>query len=527
MTVRHVYVDFGAVRIQQYLTRTPGLRGHRAASNSLARATAEAAIARVAEGLAEINPEAGTADGVISLRMPATETAGDDPAERVRRLQDRVFAHLRSVLPGAEFHSVWGEGESYLAVHAHVLQPRLRRGRVRHDLPPVAEFPLAVPCRMCHIDPAVGSEPVPDGKLALCLDCSMRNVPRSQTVADPLTPEGQLLREIGLKPAPEDFAGLAALGSSESGGNHLATVAVDGNAFGAFFTALADESAGDARLRGAKATISAALSAATRSALAHAALELPLTVEHERLCLVPHVVGGDDVLVSLPAEQAWRFTLTFLAEFTRLVRQETGEVLDRLNRLRRNRPEQPELEAPTASAGIVFAHASHPMNLLVESAGQRLSEAKRAFGGRMASVQWLDITADGPEPPAHPPLALSVLHPSTASAGGTGGGDGRAVTGAAEALSRLTVVPASHRARLTEAVRAHGPLTAAALADRVGHLPAIQPFLPLPGPLNGPFPSGAEAQSDTEPPGSFGGKLPVSGIGLEAALNLARWWPCA
>ncbi|WP_033326357.1 Cas10/Cmr2 second palm domain-containing protein [Streptomyces yerevanensis] len=492
MTDAYVYVDFGAVRIQQYLTRTAGLRGHRAASNRLAQATADASIERVVGRLAEVNPEAGKADGVVGLRFPAP--TGDDVGERVRRVQNGVFAHLRRALPGAEFHSVWGQGESYLAVHAHELQPKLRHGRVRHDLPPVAEFPLAVPCRMCHTDPAAGTEGVLDGVLALCLDCSMRNVSRREAVADPRSPEGRLLEEIGLKPAPEDFAGLAALGSAASGRNHLATVAVDGNAFGAFFTALADESSRDSELRKSKATISAALSAATREALAHAALELSLAMDLERLCLVPHVVGGDDVLVSLPADQAWKFTLTFLEEFGSRVHKATAETLGRLNRLRADRGLS-ELQPPTASAGVVIAHASHPLNLLVESAGQRLSEAKRAFGGQRASVQWLDFTADGPEAPAHPPLALSVLRTE-------GGGE----TTASEALSRLVRVPASHRARLTEALRGSGLLTAAALADRVGHLDAVRPFLPPLDRLEQP---------------------PTCGVGLGAALNLARWWPCA
>ncbi|MEU6026958.1 hypothetical protein ABZ825_08045 [Streptomyces tauricus] len=498
MTGSHVYVDFGAVRIQQYLTRTAGLRGHRAASNCLARATAADAVERVAGDLAEVNPEAGEADGVVSLRFPARGT--DDVEGRVRRLQDVVFAHLRLALPGAEFHSVWGEGEFYLAVYAHVLRPKSRRGQVRHDLPPVAEFPLAVPCRMCHTDPAVGVEPVADGtRQALCLDCSMRNVSRRQTVADERSPEGRLLRDIGLVPGPDDFTALAALGTAASGRNQLATVAVDGNAFGVFFKALADEGSLDPELRTSKATLSEALSAATREALANATLELPSTAQHERLCVVPHVVGGDDVLVSLPADQAWQFTLTFLTEFERLVRGATADILDRLNRLRAGRrgpeAELPALGPPTASAGVVVAHASHPLNLLVESAGQRLSEAKRAFGGRRASVQWLDITADGPEAPGHPPLALSVLR--TANGG---------ASAAATALSRLTRVPASHRARLTEASRGGGPLTAAALADRVGHLDAVRPFLPPLDRLDQP---------------------PVSGVGLGAALNLARWWPCA
>jgi hypothetical protein len=107
VTDAYAYVDFGAVRIQQYLARTPALRGLRAASNNLARATADASVGEVIGDLAEVNPEAGRADGVVSVRFPAAEGGCE---ERVRRLQERMFTHLRAALPGAEFQSVWGGG---------------------------------------------------------------------------------------------------------------------------------------------------------------------------------------------------------------------------------------------------------------------------------------------------------------------------------------------------------------------------------------------------------------------------------
>lgn len=115
--------------------------------------------------------------------------------------------------------------------------------------------------------------------------------------------------------------------------------------------------------------------------------------------------------------------------------------------------------------------------------------------GKAASVQWLDITADGTEAPEHEPLLLSALR---TPAGGP--------TPEATALSALASVHASHRARLTEAVRSDGEITAAVIAHRVGHLEAVQPFL-------SPF-----DQQKAPPP---------TGIGLGAALNIARWWPCA
>ncbi|MGW1144461.1 Cas10/Cmr2 second palm domain-containing protein [Streptomyces sp. NPDC002454] len=486
MNDRFVYVDFGAVRIQHYLTRTPSLRGHRTASDALARATARSTIARVVGDLAEVNEEAGEADGVISLRFPhPTDRA---PAKQVHEVQDLVLRHLRSALPGAEFHSVWGTGDSYLFVYAHRLQPRIRRGEVRHDLPPTAEFPLAAPCRMCHVDPAAGVERFPDGPLAVCPDCSQRNVGRGESAADDLTPEGRLRTALGVGAAPKTFTELAALGSAASGRNQLATVAVDGNAFGVFFAALAESSGQDPELTSSKSSVSAVLARATRTALEEAALELAPTQEHERLCVVPHVVGGDDVLVSLPADQAWHFTLTFLQRFGVRVRSATEPVLARLTQVHGTAP-----EPPTASAGVVFAHASHPLHLSVESAAQRLREAKQAFCGRQSSVQWLDVTADGPDAPPHAPLPLSLLR------------EGDRSTATARALSRLAELPASHRARLAEGLREGGPMIAAMVADRVGHLPAVRPFLPSLDPPDRP---------------------PSSGVELGAALGLARWWPC-
>ncbi|MEU1591766.1 hypothetical protein ABZ468_02625 [Streptomyces sp. NPDC005708] len=491
----HVYVDFGAIRIQSYLTRTPGLRGHRAASDSLARATAPGAVKEVVGHLAEVNTEAGEADGVVSLCF--TPVPGEDLEAQVGRLQDRVFARLRTALPGAEFHSVWGQGEYYLNAYDKEIHPKTEAGDVRYDLPATAEFPLAVPCAMCHTDPAATWETVIGKRQRLCPDCSMRNVPRSRSAGDRLSPEGRLAESLPVThAAPEDFAALAALGHARSGRNHLATVAIDGNAFGEFFKALAKEGSEDAQMRDWKKTISQSLSAATRDALTEATVNLPLTIERDQVVVVPHVVGGDDVLVSLPADQAWEFTLAFLREFGQAVHGETAGILEVLNRRRAQRAqEEPALEAPTASAGIVFAHSSYPLNLLVELAGQRLGEAKRAVRGRAASMQWLDITADGTEAPGHDPLRLSTLR--------TPAGD---PTLEAQALSALARVPASHRTRLAEAVRSDGEITAAVIAHRVGHLKAVQPFL-------SPF-----DQQNAPPP---------TGIGLGAALGIARWWPCA
>ncbi|WP_345127728.1 Cas10/Cmr2 second palm domain-containing protein, partial [Streptomyces chiangmaiensis] len=212
-------------------------------------------------------------------------------------------------------------------------------------------------------------------------------MPRGRTAGDERSPEGRLAKSLPVThPAPEDFAALAALGRVESGRNHLATVSIDGNAFGEFFKALAKEGSDDPRMRNWKTRISQSLSAATRDALTEATMSLPLTDERDQVVVVPHVVGGDDVLVSLPADQAWAFTLAFLRQFGQAVRTATADILEMLNGRRAGRSEgEPPLEAPTASAGIVFAHSGYPLNLLAESAGRRLREAKRAVRGKYYS----------------------------------------------------------------------------------------------------------------------------------------------
>lgn len=101
-----VYVDIAAVRIQRYLSRTPSLRGRRAASAALAEATSWERIEKSVAGRAERNTEAGKADGVVNLQLTA-----HDPARRealVDEVSTAVLRRLRRELPGAEFQAVWG-----------------------------------------------------------------------------------------------------------------------------------------------------------------------------------------------------------------------------------------------------------------------------------------------------------------------------------------------------------------------------------------------------------------------------------
>lgn len=471
-----VYLDVACIRIQQYLARTPTLRGRRAASAVLAEATRlhtaqdtqdAPPLLRVVAGLAEPNEQAGVADGVASLVV----RDGVQPEQVARR----VLAHLRAALPGATFQAVWGEGPSYVDAYNRQIKPRLASGReVLLDLPPLAEFPPVSPCRFCRSAPASTRLPVDPFDEAhaqqareqdACADCEMRYGTRASRRAG-RTAEERLARQIG-RPRAADLAALAALGRAGRGGNHLATVYADGNAIGEFFTALGKQPGAD------KNSASRRLVDATWDALG-AATRAIAQPDDSVLCAVPHVVGGDDVLVSVPADRGWRFAAVLLAAFEQSLARIAQE----------SRIGQP----PTVSAGIVFARADYPFHLVVASAEASLRRAKNAYAGRRTALDFLDVTAEGHDAPAEMPPTLAALRAH------------------APALDRLVAAMPAHQRTRQEGLRRLGPdwqLEADAELARLGLTHLLAPF---------------------QLPAARGDGADTQEIGASQALRIARWW---
>lgn len=454
-----LYVDVSCVRIQSYLSRTPRLRGHRGASAALAAAT------RYARGHspvpnARINAEAGEADGVISLVREAP------PADRVDReaatLARQVFRGLRERLPAAEFQAVWAVGPSYLEAHHHGLGPRLQRGDVLVDLPTGAELPYASVCTLCHIDPAWKPlRLVEEEEHTVCADCHMRF--SSDTRQDARTAEYELAEALGTTERVRGLSELAALGSPETDRNHVGTVFIDGNAFGQFFERIA--TAGHRLSFAVKAKISGELNEHTRTALTEAVRAVQRDGDGGRLCAVPFLVGGDDVLVSLPADRAWVFTRRYLETFGQLA-----------ERTRQEAP-LPDLPALSASAGLVFSHATEPFSDVVEAADGRLSAAKSLVCGTAASVDFTDLTA------GHSGGAVRLEQ----------------LEQYAPQLQALAALPPSARATLAalphRSTGADATTLVEAQALRQGHQDIVAPFL-----------------AESTP------------IQLRTALEIARWW---
>lgn len=467
-----MYVDVACVQIQRYLARTPTLRGRRTASAVLAWATrldppdsgsGSPALLAAVDGLAVPNDQAGVADGVVHL----VACNGVAP----EKVAVAVLGHLRTALPGAVFQAVWGVGPSYLEAYEHQIRPRLAAGEVLTDLPAVAEFPPVSPCRFCRSAAAVTRLPAdpfaeetdqPRREQDACADCQMRYGLGSSRRRG-RTSEERLVAHTGLR-RPDELAELAALGLPGSGGNQLATVYADGNAIGDFFTALGNMPGAD------KTGVSRRLSQVTWDALAAAADAISRDGDSV-LCAVPHVVGGDDLLVSVPADRGWRFTrvlLQHLDDGLAVLAADYG--ID---------------DPPSASAGIVFAAADYPFHLVVAAGEQVLRRAKNAVAGRRASIDFLDITEDGHTAPAQGPIALSAL------------------TRHAADLDLLAAKLPAHARGRQQDLRRHGidgHLQAQADLVRTGHADLLAPF---PGP---DAPGGPDV------------------IRAGQALRITRWW---
>jgi hypothetical protein len=324
------------------------------------------------------NVEAGHADGVVALAVPGDAAAG---------VAARLLLHLREALPAAELQANWGQAATYLEYR----RDRPEDGHVLRSMPAVADFPLIETCRSCRVDPC--------GRPArLCSDCGARDAVAGRRTR--IGPAGDAAADTGLdalgterlvidavrqavgrplRPV-RDMGELAGLGDAGGNRNHDATVAFDGNGMGGFFAALASQD--DIAL---KQQISPEISAATRAALVAAAREITRNTDR-LLPVIPHVLGGDDVVVSVTADRAWPFTRVFLASFTEAL----TAVATRLAL-----PGLVSGRLPSMSAGVVFAHASFPYARAVQLADETLRHAKRDTQGGEAAASWLDVTVDG------------------------------------------------------------------------------------------------------------------------------------
>jgi hypothetical protein len=384
------YLDVSAVRIQEWLARTPALVFRRGASVLLSAATEERAWAARLPAGTEWNDEAGDIDGVVSLRLAGT--AEGPVADTARQAASEVIRAMRDQMPCLHVQAVLGHGPTYTRAYRAMKHDR-QDGTLLLDSPPAPnELILAKPCDQCRSAPAAPRQAERDPDL--CAECVHRWRAGGGTKGTRRSPrpERELLRVLGppVRDLADDFGQLAAGGRlrRDDAASQVALVYADGNRVGDFIDQLSQALEGTA----GTSDIARLIDEATTGALADAVRDrFP---GWERPALIAHLAGGDDLLISVPAADAWQFTRVLLASFgTR-----TGKIAP------------PGIRPPTLSAALVFAHRSHPFSDLVRIAGQELHTAKSATRGAQAAVSFRDLTADGGEPPAHRrPLTASYL----------------------------------------------------------------------------------------------------------------------
>ena len=390
-----LYLDVAAMRIQTWLGRSATLRGRRGASRMLADRTRQDVIKEWLVSRPDLdgvvwNDEGGDVDGVVTLCVT------DTLERRVTEIAHAVLEHLRLGLPRVELNAVWAHGPSYVDAYQAMDYIVEAGEELLVDLAPSRGVPLARVCGDCGLDGVVREDyPIAGGdKTDVCADCEARYEGAGRTtgtkieiipgpekdLAEWLEPEfratGQTVEDI-FRSFPDEFAKLATRATGPDGrpGTHTALVYADGNQIGAFIK--------DATAAGVtKDTLARSITEANRNAVVAAVLGvLDLDPTTHDVPVSPHLIAGDDLLVSLPATLVWPFLRAYLPTFER----EMGTVGAGTVQL-----------SPTASAGVVIAHGTYPFTDVMALAGTALNKAKREVRGARSSVCWLDVTADGP-----------------------------------------------------------------------------------------------------------------------------------
>ncbi|TDD49643.1 Cas10/Cmr2 second palm domain-containing protein [Saccharopolyspora elongata] len=404
-----VYLDIGVVHIQSWLTRTTKLRGRRGGSTMISEATVPEAIDKVLEGMRDKvvrNDEAGDIDGVVALKLLV------DDQDIERRVRQRVISHLRGKLPTATLRAGTFVGGNYAEAK---LSPAKREDTWS---PAVSDWPPGRPCGWCYSWPATPNNADEENN-RLCGECAQRKAAAIDAEQGERMPrqEKELLSRLGTTTrVPNMMKDLAKL---SSGGTHVALIYADGNAIGKFIGDL-HTMRHEKRARELLQKVTKVIDESTWEALVAAVREI--WDSDTAPPVIPHLVGGDDVLISVPADRAWDFVRKLQSEFSRVIGNATGGT---------------GVTPPSLSAGIVFHRHIKPLHVMHDLVSTLLRSAKALYLGAEAAIAWQDATRDGEEPIDRTPFRHAKLEAETPK------------------LAALAALPNAARQRLAELLRSH------------------------------------------------------------------------
>ena len=197
----------------------------------------------------------------------------------------------------------------------------------------------------------------------------------------------QHLEDTGPWPAKEHWQDLrckrlTGIGEHSSWRGYLGVVYADGNAMGKFiqtldssetfrqFSKVVDESIREACFTALSQIFESEVNKVRESFEQHAELEpLPADIL---------LLGGDDLLVAIPADQALDFALKVTNEFERLTRDKIADLQDaETQQFFRDRLGN---QSFTISCGVAVVRSSYPFYLALDLAEQLLKNAKRQDG---------------------------------------------------------------------------------------------------------------------------------------------------
>ncbi|SHJ89761.1 hypothetical protein SAMN02745244_03531 [Tessaracoccus bendigoensis DSM 12906] len=396
------YAAVGIKQIQAHLARSRHLWGRRGASDMLFYLTD---VSGVADGIQRsdrnlwtvteilsthpgvaLNPDAADTDGVVQLM--SADRAKVEAAAR------EIAINVKLHLPAATVETSIREAATFVDTLRAERDAQPADNRAYPSS--VIEFPLAHHCDECSSAMASGRITVREQQLRLCRDCASRapgprNVTLQRARETPVSGfmvEQRMLRDLKLNQV-EDFKQLAKLGRLPEGhaprtstDNHIATIFADGNGLGALFDHLREDAIEKGNT-GHLLDVSKRIKNATEDGL-KAAIRSTLSPERDGaiMAAIPHILGGDDVLVSVPATRVWPFLRAFMTTMKDKLSDEAFEGAGSIS----------------FSAGVVICHQAFPIGDQVELAENLLRRAKKQVYGDGWTFAWQDVTNEGTSP---------------------------------------------------------------------------------------------------------------------------------